>query len=201
MTSSSDQGYNWLTKTLRRDRIAKGTKKRYRTNEEIDAAEVRLIASTGEQVGIMPVKEALRRAREEDLDLVEVAPTAQPPVCRMLDFGKFMYDQAKKERKSKASKAAELKEVRFRPKTGQHDIDSKIHSVKKLLEGGDKVKVTVIFRGREIIHPQLGKEILEKVIESASDQGKVERSMMMEGHTMNVILSPIKQGRKQHAKA
>lgn len=163
---------------------------------------MRLITDTGEQVGVVPAKEALRRAREKGLDLVEVAPTAQPPVCRMLDFGKFMYDQAKKERKSRRSnKAAELKEVRFRPKTGQHDIDSKTRSVKKLLAGGDKVKVTVMFRGREIIHPQVGKEILEKVIESVSGQGKVERSMMMEGRTMNVILSPMKQQKKeQHAK-
>ncbi|MCL0064004.1 translation initiation factor IF-3 [Dehalococcoidia bacterium] len=155
------------------------------------AEEVRVIGESGEQLGVMSLADARQMARERDLDLVEVAPTAQPPVCRLLDFGKFKYEQAKKERQShKSQKSTGLREVKLRPKIGQHDIDFKVRTVKRLLEEGDKVKILVIFRGREIVHPHLGKELVEGVIKSLGEAAKVERGIGMEGQTMTVILSP-----------
>lgn len=152
---------------------------------------MRLIGDSGEQLGVMTLMDARKMARERDLDLVEVAPSAQPPVCRLLDYGKFKYEQAKKERQShKSQKSTGLRSIKMRPKTGQHDIDFKVRSVKKLLEEGDKVKMMVIFRGREIVHPHLGKDMLEKVIETLGESAKVERGIGMEGRTMTVILSP-----------
>jgi len=152
---------------------------------------VRLIGEEGEQLGVMPLVEARRLANEQDTDLVEVAPGSDPPVCRLLDFGKFKYEQEKKERQARSAQRAVggLKEVRLRPKIGQHDIDFKTRTAKRLLEEGHKVKVLVIFRGREITHPNIGKELLEKVIETLGDSAKVERAMGMEGRTMTVILS------------
>ena len=154
-----------------------------------------MIADGGEQLGVMPLADARRIANERDLDLVEVAPGAEPPVCRLLDFGKFRYAQAKKERQaSKAQRSTGgLREIRLRPRIGQHDIDFKIRAVKKLLEEGNKVKVLVIFRGREIAHPELGKQLLDSVIESLGDAAKVERAMGLEGRSMTVILSSGKQ--------
>jgi translation initiation factor IF-3 len=154
-----------------------------------------VIADGGEQLGVMPLADARRIANERDLDLVEVAPGAEPPVCRLLDFGKFRYAQAKKERQaSKAQRSTGgLREIRMRPRIGQHDIDFKIRAVKKLLEEGNKVKVLVIFRGREIAHPELGKQLLDSVIESLGDAAKVERAMGLEGRSMTVILSSGKQ--------
>jgi translation initiation factor IF-3 len=155
---------------------------------------VRVIGEAGEQLGVMPLMDARQIARERDLDLVEVAPMAQPPVCRLLDFGKFRYEQAKKERQAhKSQKSTGLREVRMRPKIGQHDIDFKIRAVKRLLEEGSKVKILVIFRGREIVHPHLGKDLLGKVIETLGEAAKVERGIAMEGRSMTVILSPGKQ--------
>jgi translation initiation factor IF-3 len=154
-----------------------------------------VIGDGGEQLGVMPLADARRIANERDLDLVEVAPGAEPPVCRLLDFGKFRYAQAKKERQaSKAQRSTGgLREIRMRPRIGQHDIDFKIRAVKKLLEEGNKVKVLVIFRGREIAHPELGKQLLDSVIESLGDAAKVERAMGLEGRSMTVILSSGKQ--------
>ena len=144
----------------------------------------------------MPTSQALRIARERDLDLVEVAPTAQPPVCRLLDYGKFKYEQAKKERQSrKSQKGAELRQVRMRPRIGDHDAEFKIRLVKRLLEEGNKVKILVTFRGREITHPQFGKELLDKVIQALGDAAKVERPLAMEGENMTLILSPAKQSK------
>jgi translation initiation factor IF-3 len=152
---------------------------------------VRVIGDSGEQLGVMPLMDARRMARERDLDLVEVAPTAQPPVCRLLNFGKFKYEQTKKERQSqKSQKSTGLREVRMRPKIGQHDIDFKVRLVKKLLEEGNKVKILVIFRGREIVYPHLGKALVEGVIELLGEAAKVERGIGMEGRSMTVILSP-----------
>lgn len=139
----------------------------------------------------MPLAEARRLADERDLDLVEVAPGSDPPVCRLLDFGKFRYEQAKKERQANKAQRATggLREVRLRPKIGQHDIDFKTRAIKRLLEEGNKVKILVIFRGREMAHPHIGKELLDKVIESLGDVAKVERPMGMEGRSMTVIIS------------
>ena len=161
-----------------------------------------MIGETGEQLGVMPLVDARRLSEERSLDLVEVAPGSDPPVCRMLDFGKFRYEQAKKERQaSKAQRSTGgLREIRMRPKIGQHDIDFKIRAVKKLLDEGNKVKVLVIFRGREIAHPNLGKELLDEVLESVGEAAKTERAMGMEGRSMTVILSPGKQTKVEQPK-
>ena len=131
-------------------------------------------------------------ARDAGLDLVEVAPNANPPVCRILDYGKFKYEQAKKEREAhKHQKQVVLREVRFKPKIGVHDIDFKTRVVKKLLEGGDKVKVSVMFRGREITHPEIGRELLQRVAGNLKEAAIVEKQPQMEGRFMNMILSPV----------
>jgi translation initiation factor IF-3 len=163
----------------------------YRVNEKIKGKEVRVIGENGEQLGVMTVRDALLAAREKNTDLVEVAPTAQPPVCRMLDFGKFKYEQAKKEREShKKQKVISLRQVRLRPKTGDHDLDVKVAIASKLLEKGNKVKFVVLFRGREMSHPQLGKQMLDKVITALAEKAIVERPPAMEGNAMSLILGP-----------
>ncbi len=139
----------------------------------------------------MALADARKAAQEQGLDLVEVAPTAEPPVCRLLNYGKFKYEQAKKERlASKSQKSSGLKEIRLRPKIGQHDIDFKIKTAKRLLGEGAKVKIIVLFRGREIMHPALGKELLEKALELLGDTAKIERGIIMEGRSMTVIVMP-----------
>jgi len=152
--------------------------------------EVRLISETGEQLGIMPTIEALRIARERNLDLVEVAPTAVPPVCRLMDYGKYKYEQAKKEREArKQQRAPLLKEVRLRPKIDEHDLQVKMRLIQRFLEEGDKVKVTLIFRGREMAHPHLGREVLDTVIERLKGIATVERSPLMEGRSLSMVLA------------
>ena len=146
----------------------------------------------GEQLGIMPLSQALETARRHDLDLVEVAPTAVPPVCRLLDYGKYRYEQAKKERELRRSQRVSLlREVRLRPKIDNHDFESKARSVKKLLDEGDKVKVTVRFRGREITHPELGWRLLQRMTESLQGVASIARQPLMEGRSMTVILAPL----------
>jgi translation initiation factor IF-3 len=157
----------------------------------IRAKEVRVVGEAGEQLGVMPVVEALKLARENEVDLVEVAPTAQPPVCRMLDYGRFKYEQAKKEREAhKRQATVSVRQVRFRPKTGAHDLAFKITVVERLLNEGSKVKILVLFRGREMSHPQLGKELLDRVANAVGDKATVDRPASMEGRSMSVILSP-----------
>jgi translation initiation factor IF-3 len=175
----------------------------YRVNEKIKGKEVRVIGENGEKLGVMTVRDALQSAREKNTDLVEVAPTAQPPVCRMLDFGKFKYEQAKKEREShKKQKVISLRQVRLRPKTGDHDLDVKVAIASKLLEKGNKVKFVVLFRGREMSHPQLGKQMLDKVIIALAEKATVERPPAMEGNAMSLILGPqsTKQVKKEKEK-
>jgi len=155
---------------------------------------VLIIDDEGHKLGVTPINQALEMARERGLDLVEVAPNANPPVCRILDYGKFKYEQAKKEREAhKHQKQATLREVRFKPKIGAHDIDFKSKVVEKLLRGGDKVKVSVMFRGREITHPEIGRGLLLRVAENIGDAGSVERQPSMEGRFMNMILAPAPQ--------
>jgi translation initiation factor IF-3 len=157
----------------------------------IRARQVRLITDTGEQLGVVPTTEALKLAHERDLDLVEVAPTADPPVCRLLDYGKFKYEQAKKEREAhKRQTTISVRQVRFRPKTGKHDLEFKVAQVRKLLDKGNKVKILVLFRGREISHPQLGKELLDSIASTLTEEANIERSAMIEGRSMSMILSP-----------
>lgn len=161
---------------------------------------MRLIGPEGQQVGVVPVYDALRQAREMGLDLVEVAPGAVPPVCRILDYGKFKYEQTKKEREAKKNqKVSELKGMRLRPKIDDHDLEFKTRTIAEFLADGDKVKVTVIFRGREIAHSDLGRVILDKVVTDLKDVASVERAPFMEGKTMTVILAPM--GGKKPAEA
>jgi translation initiation factor IF-3 len=155
--------------------------------------EVRLIGAQGDQLGIVPITEALRIAQEAQTDLVEVAPQADPPVCRLMDYGKFLYEQSKKERESrKSQKQTEIKEIRLRPKTGEHDIAFKLRDARRFLQRGAKVKVRIRFRGREITHPELGRALLNRVAEELSDVAVVEQAGRMEGHTMLMVLGPSK---------
>jgi translation initiation factor IF-3 len=148
------------------------------------------VGEKGEQLGIMPVVQALEAARRQNLDLVEVAATAEPPVCRLLDYGKYKYEQAKKERDlRKKQKVSLLREVRLRPKIDTHDFEAKLRTIRKLLDDGDKVKVTVMFRGREITHLEFGWKLLNRVIESLKDVASVERQPVMEGKRMNILMS------------
>ena len=153
---------------------------------------MRLIGPEGQQQGVVAVYDALRQARDAGMDLVEVAPGAVPPVCRILDYGKFKYEQARKEREAKRNqKLSELKGMRLRPKINDHDLEFKTRTIAEFLDDGDKVKVTVIFRGREIAHSDLGRKILEKVVADLKDVAAVERSPFMEGKTMTIILAPL----------
>lgn len=143
-------------------------------------------------MGVIPTAEALRIANERGLDLVEVAPTASPPVCRLLDYGKYKYEQTKKEREAKKNqKIVLLKEMRLRPKIDDHDLETKTKMVHKFLQEGDKVKVTIVFRGRELAHPQLGRELLDSMIGKLEGVANVERAPMMEGKAMSMILAPM----------
>jgi translation initiation factor IF-3 len=166
-----------------------------RVNEQIRVREVRLIGEDGEQLGVMPTLEALRAARERGLDLVEVAPTAVPPVCRLLDYGRYKYEQEKREREArKNQKTVLMKEIRLRPKTDEHDIEFKSKQIERFVEEGDKVKVTLRFRGREMVHPNLGRQLLETVAERVKNVAAVERMPLMEGNTMTMILTKAKPG-------
>jgi translation initiation factor IF-3 len=139
----------------------------------------------------MPIYEALAVAREHDLDLVEVAPNANPPVCRLLDYGKYIYERTKKERGArKAQKTKEIKEIRLRPKTGAHDIAHKVRDARRFLKDGCKVKVRVRFRGREITHPEVARDLLKRIAADLEDVGQVEQQPRLEGRTMLMILNP-----------
>jgi len=158
-------------------------------NEQIRAREVRVISDKGEQIGVFPAFEALRMARELELDLVEVAPEAKPPVCRILDFGKFKYEQKKKNREREKGHISKLKELRLHPKTGQHDLEVKARQARAFLEEGDKVQFTVIFRGREIARPDLGTAVLQKMSQLLADIAKLEKAPHVEGKRMHTILA------------
>lgn len=160
-------------------------------NDEIRAKEVRLVGAEGEQIGITPIREALQMAIDQNLDLVNVAPTAKPPVCRIMDYGKFRYEQQKKEKEArKNQKIVDIKEVWFRANIEEHDYQTKFRNVVKFLKDGDKVKCSVRFRGREITHADIGKKILERVREEVADISVVERIPKLEGRSMIMILAP-----------
>jgi translation initiation factor IF-3 len=153
-----------------------------------------LVISEGERLGTMPVPEALVLARDRGLDLVEVAPNEVPPVCRILNYGKLRYLYSKKEREAKKSqKNTALREVRFRPKIGKHDFSSKVRKVRELLGDGSKVKVAVVFRGREVTHPELGVTLLKRVADEVQDDSRLEKPPGMEGRAISIILVPAKQ--------
>ena len=171
--------------------VSKHIVKKLRINEAIRARDVRLVGEKGEQLGVMPLTQALEASRKSNLDLVEVSPVAVPPVCRLLDYGKFIYSQAKKERQArKSQRISLLREVRLRPNIGNHDFEAKVRIIKKLLDGGDKVKVVVLFRGREITHLDNGSKLLQRVSESLKEVASVDGQPSLEGKRMNMIFSP-----------
>lgn len=162
--------------------------------------EVRVIDEEGQQLGVFPIHEALRLAVERNLDLVEVAPNAIPPVCRFLDYGKFQYERQKKEREArKSQKIIEIKEIRLRPRTGEHDIDTKVRHALSFLDEGSKVKVTVRFRGREITHPEIAREQLEEFVTKVGNAAIIEAQPSMEGKNLFLLLSPSTPGKKPAA--
>jgi len=164
-----------------------------RVNERIRIREVRLIDDEGNQVGIIQTRDALEMARERGLDLVEVAPNAIPPVCRLMDYGKFRYEQSRKERDSrKTQHVIRLKEVRIEPKIGDHDLETKGRQAAKFLDGGDKVKLSVLFRGRSITHPELGRDLLDQLQEQLREHGTIEQTPRMEGRTMTMHMAPLR---------
>lgn len=160
-----------------------------RVNDQIRISPVRLIGPAGEQVGVVPTSQALEMAREANLDLVEVAPLERPPVCKILDFGKFRYQQTHKKTKHKTHQQ-KLKEIRLRPKTGDHDVETKTNQARKFLEHKDKVLINVLFRGRELQHIEEGKRIIVAILEKLADLAKVEKAPSMEGKRMTAMLAP-----------
>lgn len=164
---------------------------RVRINKNIRVREVRVIDPDGNQVGILPINEALSAAMDFGLDLVEVSPNATPPVCKIMDYGRYKYEQTKKLQEAKKKQTTfQLKEIKVRPKTGEHDLQTKLGHVRKFLERKDKVKVTVMFRGREIALSNRGRELLEKIANRMDDLAVVEQYPKFEGRTMMMVLAP-----------
>lgn len=162
-----------------------------RINEEIRAREVRVIVDGGEQLGIMSSRDALKAAAERHLDLVEIAPTAKPPVCKIMDFGKYRYEQQKREKEArKKQKTFDIKEVKLRPGIEDHDFEVKLKAAIRFLEDGDKVKVTIMFRGRELSHPELGEVLLNRMAGELKETAVVERVPKLEGKNMIMIVAP-----------
>jgi len=160
-------------------------------NERIRARSIRLIGADGEQIGIVTAEEGLKMAQEQGYDLVEVAPTASPPVCRIMDYGKYKYEQSKRAKEAKKHQhVIVVKEMKFRPKTEEHDYQFKLKHITKFLADGNKVKMTVRFRGREMVHTDLGRRILERLIEDTQDVAAVEQHPKMEGRNMTLVIAP-----------
>jgi translation initiation factor IF-3 len=164
-----------------------------RTNERIRVPEVRVIDDEGNQVGVLKTADALKFAQERDLDLVEVAPEAKPPVCRVLDYSKYKYEQAQKVKQArKHQQQITVREIKFRPKIAQHDYDTKKHHVERFLRHKDKVKITIMFRGREVTHPERGVAILDRLAEELTELGVVEQRPTQDGRNMTMMLAPSK---------
>nr|WP_315899528.1 translation initiation factor IF-3 [Roseovarius atlanticus] len=160
-------------------------------NDKIRVPEIRLIGADGENVGVVTPERAMGMAEEAGLDLVEISPNANPPVCKIMDYGKYKYEQQKRESEArKKQKVIEVKEVKFRPNTDTHDYDVKMRNVFRFLENGDKVKITLRFRGREMAHQDLGRDLLQRVAEDIKEIGKVENMPKMEGRQMIMIIAP-----------
>lgn len=174
----------------------------FRINETIRVPEVRLIGPNNENIGVVPIEQALKIAREAEKDLVEVAPTAQPPVCRVMDFGKFLYEREKKEKEAKkAQTKIEVKEIRLRPKTNEHHRGFKTRDARRWLLDGNKVRVTVRFRGREITYPELALEDLKEIAEELADVSSIEAAPGIEGKVMTMVLAPSKFSGKKKPEA
>jgi len=162
-----------------------------RINHRIRVPEIRVIADEGEQLGVLPTHEALRIAEERGLDLVEISPRAFPPVCRIMDYGKYKYEEAKKKQQArKRASTVETKEIKFRPKTEEHDMAFKVKHIRRFLEEGNKVRLAVVFRGREITHPKTGMNVLDRVVELCNDIATVEATPNMEGRRMIMVIAP-----------
>ena len=181
-----------LLKISGRCRIARQSKQhRANVNSDIRAREVRVIGVDGEQIGVMPLDDALQNARKHALDLVEVSPTAKPPVCKIMDYGRYKYELTKKHQESrKKQKGFQIKEIKVRPKTDTHDLETKVKHIRKFIGNNDKVKVTVVFRGREITLSKQARQILQRVAEMSDEFVQIEQMPKFEGRTMTMILSP-----------
>ncbi|HYG67779.1 MAG TPA: translation initiation factor IF-3 [Anaeromyxobacteraceae bacterium] len=174
-----------------RDRDRGGSSRDARTNRRIKAREVRVIGASGEQLGVLPIDQALARAHEEGMDLVEVSPMAKPPVCKIMDYGKFKYLEKKKQNEAKKKQVVvQLKEVKLRPRTEEHDYDVKVKKIREFLDEGNKARVTVTFRGREMSHRELGQKVLQRVIDGLKDVAVIEAAPRMEGRLLFMILAP-----------
>ena len=166
-------------------------KQTHRVNKAILSKEVRVIADDGKQLGIMPTHIACRIAEEKGLDLVEVNPKGAPPVCKIIDHGRFKYEEARKKRTAKRKQnIVAVKEVKLRPKTDTHDLQVKVRAISRFMAGGDKAKLVIIFRGREIVHPETGKAVLLKVLQELAEYAVVEQMPQMEGRRMTMIIAP-----------
>ena len=177
------------------DRGGPGGTGNLKINFRIRARQVRVVDAEGAQLGIMAIQDALKKAEEAGLDLVEVSPASTPPVCRIMDYGKFKYDTKKRAAESRRNQSVvEIKEVKLRPKTDEHDRDFKVKHVQRFLEDGNKVKLTIMFRGREITHAEIGREILREVADMVKTIGQVESMPRIEGRNMFMILTPLKKG-------
>ncbi len=175
----------------RRDASFRERRDEVRVNRRIRASNVRVIDPEGGQLGILPIAEALRIAEEYELDLVEVSSKSDPPVCRLMDYGKFKYQQRKKAHEAKKKQAViHIKEVKLRPKTDEHDLQFKLRHIERFLKEGLKTKVTMVYRGRELSHPEIGRRILDRVSEEVKEWGAVELNPKFEGRTMVMVLSP-----------
>jgi len=162
-----------------------------RINERIRAREIRVIGENGEQIGVVPVSEALKLAKERNLDLVEVAPKAEPPVCRIMDFSKYKYEQEKRERLArKKQRVIHIKEIRVKPNIEEHDYQTKLCHLKRFLERGDKAKITLIFRGREMAHIETGRNLMDRFMRDLSEFAEVERPPVLEGRFMVMMVTP-----------
>jgi translation initiation factor IF-3 len=162
-------------------------------NERIRVPQVRLISETGDQVGVIPTEQALRYAQERDLDLVEVAAEARPPVCRVLDYSKYKYEQDQKAKAArKHQQQVTIREMKLRPKIAQHDYETKRSHVRRFLDNGDKVKVTIMFRGRETTHPERGEQLLMRLAEDVVDLGTIEQRPSLDGRNMTMVMNPLK---------
>jgi translation initiation factor IF-3 len=172
-----------------------------RVNDAIRVPEVRLIDHEGTQVGVVRTERALEMAEEHGLDLVEVAAGSKPPVCKIIDYGKYKYDKKKKEQEARKKQVVvEVKEVQFRPKTDQHDFEHKIKNAERFLDNGDKVKISVIFRGREIAHADVGRELIQRIEEALGDYGTVEAPAKMEGRRLTMVIAPLKKKKSKKGK-
>jgi translation initiation factor IF-3 len=180
-----------IANSKRTDGVNRNRGDRININRNIRAKEVRVIDPDGNQIGVIPTYKAIAVANDFGLDLVEISPNATPPVCKIMDYGRFKYERTKKKQEAKKKQTSfQLKEIKVRPKTGEHDLNTKINHIKKFLDKKDKVKVTVIFRGREITLTNLGNELLEKIIQETEEIALLEQPPKFEGRTMVMVLAP-----------